>query len=442
MIGQWREALGVGLHFMAARQRLRLSTRARIEQHQQQRWRELRARLVKASPFYADYGDRPFAQWPMIDKARWMQSFDAINTAGIRLAEAMAVAEQAEASRDFRPAMGDVTVGLSTGTSGARGVFLASGWERRRWAGTMLAKLLPDGLLARERVALLLRAGSNLYETVRGSRLQFRYVDLMRPFASVLEDLQAYGPTLLVGPAQVLALVADAQRGGQVRIAPRRVISTAEVLHPIDRARMERTWAVRAEEIYQATEGFLGHTCSHGVMHLNEDGLIIERDWLDRRERRFVPIITDLYRTTQPVVRYRLNDILVERSTPCECGSPCLALDRIEGREDDIVWLTGNGTGQPVALFPDTLARCLLNAVPEAVDFRMEQVAAGSLAVALEPPPDEARRRKIVDAVHACCHALGAVPPAMVFKRLSAGSLVEKQRRVRGYGAMQGGVRA
>lgn len=35
----------------------------------------------------------------------------------------------------------------------------------------------------------------------------------------------------------------------------------------------------------------------------------IEKEWLD--ETRFVPIITDLMRTSQPIVRYRLDDVLV-----------------------------------------------------------------------------------------------------------------------------------
>ncbi len=45
-------------------------------------------------------------------------------------------------------------------------------------------------------------------------------------------------------------------------------------------------------------------------MHLNEPYLLIEREWLDREQTRFTPIVTDLWRRAQPVVRYRLNDVL------------------------------------------------------------------------------------------------------------------------------------
>ncbi len=368
----------------------------------------------------------------MMDKSCWMQHFDAINTAGITLQDAYRVAENAEHSHDFQPTLDGISVGLSTGTSGARGVFLASGSERRRWAGTMLAKLLPGGLLARERIALLLRAGSNLYETIQGARLTFRYFDLVQPLDRLVDALGAYAPTILVGPAQALALLAGLRMQGRTHIAPRRVISAAEVLDPIDRARMEQTWGIAVEQIYQATEGFLGHTCPHGVMHLNEDGLIVERAWIDRAQRRFVPIVTDLYRHTQPVIRYRLNDVLVQREAPCPCGSAHMALDRIEGREDDIVWLPSRTDDVPVPLFADALTRALLTTDPAITDYQIDQVAVGALQIAIEPSPDASRRQALRDAVHALCDRLAADAPELAFVDMPRHVITHKRRRVRG----------
>jgi len=431
MTPRWAETAGVVLAWLAARRRNRLSTRAQLSAHQARRWRALSRWLVAHAPFYAQCGDLPLAQWPVIDKAQWMHHFDAINTAGITLADAWRIAEQAERSRDFRPTLHGVSVGLSTGTSGARGVFLASAAERRRWAGTMLAKLLPEGLLARERIALLLRAGSNLYDTIQGARLAFRYVDLVQPLERLVAELEDYAPTILVGPAQALALLAREHRQGRVRLSPRRVISAAEVLDPLDQADMALAWGVLVEQIYQATEGFLGHTCAHGVLHLNEDGLIVERAWIDRAQRRFVPIVTDLYRRTQPVVRYRLNDVLVERDAPCPCGSPHLALERVEGREDDIVWLSGPAGAVPV--FADALTRALLTADPAIVDYQIDQLAADQLRIAIEPPPDAPRRQALRDAVQQLCRRLAADPPQLHFSAMPAHALTDKRRRVRGW---------
>ncbi|RAP57231.1 F390 synthetase-related protein [Oleiagrimonas sp. MCCC 1A03011] len=432
MTQQWAEKAGVALAYLAARKRNRLRTREQIRAHQARRWRALSRWLTAHAPFYAACAGQPFECWPMMDKSRWMQHFDTLNTAGIALHDAYNVAERAERSRDFQPTLDGISVGLSTGTSGARGVFLASASERRRWAGAMLAKLLPGGLLARERIALLLRAGSNLYDTIQGARLTFRYFDLVQPLDELVDELDAYAPTILVGPAQALALLARLRSQGRARIAPRRVISAAEVLDPIDRTCMEQTWGIAIEQIYQATEGFLGHTCAQGVLHLNEDGLIVERAWIDRAQRRFVPIVTDLYRRTQPVVRYRLNDVLVQRELPCSCGSAHMALDRIEGREDDIVWLRARTGDASIPLFADALTRALLIADPAITDYQVDQIAPNALRIAIEPALDASREQLLRDALHALCERLDADMPDLIFAEMPAHALTHKRRRVRG----------
>jgi len=428
----WAEKAGVALAYFSACRRDRLRTREQIHAHQARRWRVLSRWLTAHAPFYAAYAGQPLEHWPVMDKAQWMQHFDTINTADIALKDAYRVAERAERSRDFQPTLRGISVGLSTGTSGARGVFLASASERRRWAGTMLAKLLPGGLMGRERIALLLRAGSNLYDTIQGARLTFRYFDLVQPLDQLVDELDAYAPTILVGPAQALALLARFRDQGRTQLAPNRVISAAEVLDPPDQACMERIWGVAVEQIYQATEGFLGRTCAHGVLHLNEDGLIIERAWIDRAQRRFVPIVTDLYRRTQPVIRYRLNDVLVQREASCPCGSAHMALDRIDGREDDIVWLSSQAANVSVPVFADALARALLTADPAIADYQIDQVAADTLRIAIEPTPDASRRQALRDAMHELCRRLSAAMPELAFVDMPPHSLTEKRRRVRG----------
>src|SRR5699024_7869763 len=106
----------------------------------------------------------------------------------------------AERSRDFAPTIGDITVGLSSGTSGNRSLFLVSPAERYSWAGTMLAKILPDNILARHRSALCFRANSNLYSSVTSRRFQFGFFDLLESLDRLTQKLSTFQPTLLVGP--------------------------------------------------------------------------------------------------------------------------------------------------------------------------------------------------------------------------------------------------
>jgi putative adenylate-forming enzyme len=130
-----------------------------------ERWQERRIlkrlRYVQAnSPFYRElWANQLLAQWrqfPIIDKTAMMEHFDHLNTAGIRKEEAMEVALEAERTRNFLPRIGKVTVGLSSGTSGSRGLFLVSEREQAAWAGMMLAKVLPKPLWQAEKIAFFL----------------------------------------------------------------------------------------------------------------------------------------------------------------------------------------------------------------------------------------------------------------------------------------------
>lgn len=58
-----------------------------------------------------------------MDKATLMGDFAAYNTRDLSLEQVLPLAVQAEQSRDFSPTLGDITVGLSSGTSGAQGCF-------------------------------------------------------------------------------------------------------------------------------------------------------------------------------------------------------------------------------------------------------------------------------------------------------------------------------
>jgi putative adenylate-forming enzyme len=426
------DGLGLLWYYLPARRLSQFRNRLDVEKHQHAQWRRLVNRVLSKSPFYAPYAQREFRDYPLIDKQGWMKHFNDINTAHITLDEAFRIAEEAERTRNFDPMLRGTAIGMSTGTSGARGIFLATRPERLRWAATLLAKLLPEGIFAPARIALLLRAGSNLYETLSGGmRLQFQYFDLAEPFDHVLTKLEAFQPTILVGPPSVIALVSDAVISGQMRLSPTRVITAAEVLEPVDATRIANAFGLRIEQIYQATEGFLGHTCAQGIIHLNEDCLIVEREWIDRATRRFVPVITDLYRSTQPVIRYRLNDVLVEREQACPCGSPFIALEHIEGRESDIVWLP-NAAGAGLApVFPDVLSRALLDACPSVNEYHIEQCESAVLRIGVRPSLGMVEQDNVRLALVECAQRAGAAVPHIVFAAWAARPATQKCRRVR-----------
>jgi putative adenylate-forming enzyme len=361
--------------------------RAAFEQWQEKRIIQHLAFVRKQSPFYRKlWSDRPLPEWrhfPLLDKNIMMTSFDQLNTAGIGKVEALAVAIHAENTRDFAPKIGNIIVGLSSGTSGNRGLFLISPQEQAQWAGTIMAKVLPGSLLQSEQIAFFLRANSNLYESVQRGRLKFTYYDLLVPLDQHIEKLNSTQPTLLIAPPSLLSMLAIAANQKKLEICPRKIISVAEVLDPLDRKRIEAAFQQTVHQIYQCTEGFLASSCRYGTLHLNEEYVHIEKEYLDEAQRKFVPIITDFTRSTQPIIRYRLNDVLTERETPCPCGSYFTAIETIEGRCDDLFILpaiededTGvENSTKTVIVFPDFITRAIIYSSAEIEEYKAIQHA-------------------------------------------------------------------
>ena len=358
-----RERLAVVWYFIRARYLRHFRTRKALRSYQKQRVLRQLAYLKEHSPYFkalSVHSFEDFRKLPLMNKEFMMEHFNALNCVGIDRDEALSLAIDGEKQREFSEKLGGISVGLSSGTSGARGLFLVSDRERALWAGTVLAKFLPKGKLFGHRIAFFLRADNNLYETIDSKLIRFRYFDLLRDMGENLSELSDYRPTLLVAPPSVLLGIARAMERGALRINPEKVISVAEVLRAEDAAYLKAQFGLSViHQAYQCTEGFLGYVCECGNFHLNEELVLIEREYLDAH--RFVPIVTDFTRQSQPIVRYRLNDILVEKRGHCPCGNPATLIRYIEGREDDIFYFAGIRQKE-VAVFPDFISRCVIYA--------------------------------------------------------------------------------
>jgi putative adenylate-forming enzyme len=369
--------------YQQARRR-HFDTRADLERWQARQVRRALERARRRFPYYRSVAHARLDAFPVMDKATFTEHFEALNDRGLELAACLERARAAEADRDFTASLAGVSIGLSSGTSGRQSVFLTSPAERRRWAASVLAKGLPGGLRAGARIALVLRAGGPLYESVSAGRVVFQFFDLAQPMDEHLRGLVDLRPTVLAAPPQALILLAKARRDGRLPVTPKRIFSIAEVLDPHDQAIIEAAFGLRVDQIYQATEGFLGISCMRGRLHLNEDVLHIERQVLDEGGRRFVPVVTDLFRRTQAIVRFRLDDVLIEAAEPCPCGSPCRVIERVEGRCDDVLLLAPASGGALRPLFPDFVRGAVL-AVQDVTDVRVVQEAPDLLRLAVLP---------------------------------------------------------
>lgn len=428
-------------HFVRARWCLRFTQREQLERWQHKCLTHYFKQVLPRAAYYKDLKISKLEELLYMDKSAMMAEFSVRNTANISKEDAQKIGLQAEESRDFsptllHPTLGELTVGLSSGTSGHRGVFLVSREERLRWAGILLAKTLPSSLLKHIlffwrrplSIAFFLRANSNLYNTLNSRRIDFGFYDLLQGVDKYREQLNQQQPHALVAPPTVLRRLAELRLSGELNIQPQHIVSVAEVLEPDDAQLIETAFARKPHQIYQATEGFLAYTCERGNLHLNEAQIYIEKEWLD--ETRFQPIITDFSRTTQIIARYKLNDILRIANTPCSCGRAETSLAAIEGRSDQILYLPSLYTNETVAIFPDVLRRAMMMVNPALQEYRVVQT---NLRWNVDLPISDKQseqQRSVCHAIATLCADFQAQTPHLTFGNWQALPAGTKRRRI------------
>jgi putative adenylate-forming enzyme len=361
-----------------------LRTRADIDRHQARLWRRLAPALAR-TPALSALAGSPLSASPIVEPGNMRARPGDWNSLGLSADEIMAGAEAAEHG-DAGAVRPGVHAGFSTGTSGARGTFLSSKPERARYLGQCLAKLLPGSPLRRRRIGLCLRANNALYRDVANAGpFEFRFFSLDAPAQSRASEIEGFAPDIFVAPSHVLAELALLATEGKFRAPPfERLLYGAEPMGAWERVWITEALGARPDPIYQATEGFLGSACSRGVLHLNEDSIAFEFDPIAGSDR-FRPIVTDLRRKSQPIVRVRLDDIVQFRDTPCPCGSVLQAIQPVEGRVADI-W-----RWDKVRIFPRQVEHALAEALSPPDEWRAVASPTGVSLACDGPRADQAR---------------------------------------------------
>ncbi len=385
-------------------------------------WREIRRLLawVRAkSPFYRalyegmdvasleDYG-----RLPTIDKATMMEHFDTLNTEGLRRDALLDYAIARELAHEaLGTYAGRFVVGLSSGTSGARGLYVTPRALTARLPGAFLARGGIPWRLLPWRILFLLRVFSQGFADLRSPLVSLTYMNTMSDPAEIIARMTAERINVLMAPPSLLRVLAP--HAADIRTMPRWIVSCAEVLAPEEKARLEQAFGCCIVDLYQASEGQIGSACPRGTLHINEDLVYVEL--LDDHDapvtepgavaRRMV--VTNLVNRVQPLLRYEMND-LVELGEPCACGSSFRTIARVLGRHDEVFeFETPSGT-RPV--FPDLISRWLLTATDGIREFRATQEPDGTVDLAIESlagADQEAIRRALETRFRAEFAALG-----------------------------------
>ncbi len=118
----------------------------------------------------------------------------------------------------------------------------------------------------------------------------------------------------------------------------RAVITTAEVLKAEQRERLVAAFGCRVVDTYGCAEaGVAGFECEAGGMHVPVESVVV--DLVPTEDGRTEILLTDLFNLTQPIIRYRVGDLVEAAPDSCPCGRTLPLLGRIEGRAGDFLTL-------------------------------------------------------------------------------------------------------
>lgn len=127
------------------------------------------------------------------------------------------------------------------------------------------------------------------------------------------------------------------------------VITTSEILSDGAREKIEKAFGVKVYNEYGCGEvGSIAHECPEGNMHLMADNLYVEID-KDASGAGEI-IVTDLYNTATPLIRYRLGDYGTMSGEICKCGRTLPVIESIHGRAYDILEMPSGKKVHPEAI--------------------------------------------------------------------------------------------
>ena len=314
---------------LAARERW---PRERLEHFQQDRLAKLARHAAEHSPFWRDRlpsGRVDLSQLPILTKTELMERFDDIVTdRRLRRDELLEHLAQID---DDALYLGEFRVMTSSGSSGRKAVFV---YDRAAWRGVLVMFLRRSAWvgmkpsLPRTRLAMI--GGGAATHMSRGAVHGLRSPPAARAVrhAAARRARECAEPVparfhervpLDRGPAR------DEQLAGRLRVSLRGLTTNSEPLTPALRERLESAFGVRPTDFYATTEGVWGHDCEHGSMHLFDDMCIVEN--VDDDGRPLPPgeigarlLMTNLFNTTQPLIRFEVSDLVAVDPEPCPCG--------------------------------------------------------------------------------------------------------------------------
>ena len=402
-------------------------SRDRVQAFQRARLNELLAHAVERSPYYRDVlgpdaASLPLEQLPTLPKATLVDQFNRIVTdPRLRLEDL----ERHAKGRDPEAPYLDRYLAFSTsGTSGLRALVVYSEEEFRFWVAVSLRLFARVGITPQTRLVAIgapnaLHITRQLFASFRSGRSGTPELTVLTPLEEIVAALNDYQPEAVVGYTSIAALLAQEQLEGRLRIAPRILGVSSEVLTDEARRWIREAWDIQPTEVYASTETLYiaSSMPPHRDLYVYDDLAIVEV--VDEENRPVPPgrpgyklLVTNLVNRIQPLIRYELSDSVIFAAGADPGGLPFSRIAAVDGRSDDILRLPASRGGE-IAIHPYRLREpfATLTGVRQ---YQIVQRAGGlEVRVVLDrsavPETPERVRTALVRAVTEA----GAVPPPL-----------------------------
>lgn len=398
-------------------------TRDRLLAHQRRRLDDLYAYASEHSPYYREVlaGGDP----PVLTKQALMEQWDWI-VCDPRL-ERAAVEAHAAGPRAAEPYLGEFHVFSTSGASGRRGLFVYGPREWELVVAQAMRAMARTGARPGERsVGIGAPSGVHMSQRIYAalaSGPDVPSLSALTPIEEIVAALNAFQPDNLLGYPSVAVLLAAEQLAGRLAIAPRRMAFGSEPLTAEMRDRIELAWGFDPGEYYATTEA---HTMATSTpehpraLELFEDLFVFEI--VDEDDRPVPPgtagarlLVTTLEGRSLPLIRYAIEDRVIESPDPNPAGRPFRHLRSIDGRTADTLTFPGR-EGGTVSLPPLRMGAPFAR-LPEVRQFQIVHDAAGlEIRLVLDPASPADVPERVRAAVTGAIEEAGAVPPAIAVR--------------------------
>jgi phenylacetate-coenzyme A ligase PaaK-like adenylate-forming protein len=342
------------------------ASRQALEHAQRQRRDALVEAAVHHSPFYQRHiGESvkkgvPFSELPRVTKPELMANFsDWVTDPDITLAD---VREHlSDLGNIGRPYRDRYLVWESSGSSGIPGVFIQDVASMQVYDALEGIRITAQESLQRlcnpfwigNRIAFLGATNGHFasnvsFERVRLAlpymRQKMQSFSILQPAETLIEELNRFDPTIMATYPSVALQLSEYEAHGKLIIQPAEILTGGERLSLALRRLIEQTFGCKTRASYGASEFLpIARECDAGRLHVNSDWVLLEPvddayQPIDDGELSDTVLLTNLANTTQPLIRYDLQDSVRISHEQCPCASHLPTIE-VVGRCDDVIRL-------------------------------------------------------------------------------------------------------